>query len=89
MIIDTPFAVESHHVLMIQVADVAAGILRRSAELETYEWPEKYAGEQAQIAEWTALLSRSLLGNEPDGVLGTSPSAQSGTAALRPSPYWP
>jgi hypothetical protein len=64
MIIDTPFAVESHHVLMIQVADVIAGILRRSAELETYASPEKYAGERVQHAQWTALLSQSLLGNE-------------------------
>lgn len=64
MIIDTPFAVESHHVLMIQVADVIAGILRRSAELEAYARPEKYGGERVQYAEWIGLLSRSLLGNE-------------------------
>jgi hypothetical protein len=64
MIIDTPFAVESHHVLMIQVADVIAGILRRYAELETYAWPEKYIGERVQYAEWVELLHPSFLGNE-------------------------
>lgn len=64
MIIDTPFAVESHHVLMIQVADVLAGILRRYAELETYGSPERYTGERDQYSQWVTLLRPSLLGNE-------------------------
>jgi hypothetical protein len=62
-IIDTPFAVQSHHVGMIQVADVFAGILRHYSELEDYGWPEKFTGERAQYSEWAHLLKPSLLGN--------------------------
>lgn len=62
-IIDTPFAVQSHHVGLVQVADLFAGILRHHAELEDYGWAEKFAGERAQYAEWVGLLKPSLIGN--------------------------
>lgn len=62
-IIDTPFAVQSHHVGLVQVADLFAGLLRHYTELEDYGWSEKFSGERDQYREWVDLLRPSLLGN--------------------------
>jgi hypothetical protein len=60
--IDTPFAVKSHHVGLVQVADIFAAIFRRYAELTEFARPEKYPGELAHYQEWVSVLSPRLLG---------------------------
>jgi hypothetical protein len=54
--------VKSHHVALVQVADVFAAILRRYAELIDFGHPEKYSGELMHYAEWAIVLSTRLLG---------------------------
>jgi hypothetical protein len=60
--IDTPFAVKSHHVGLVQVADVYAAIFRRYAQLAEFDLPEKYSGEFEHYREWTEILAPRLLG---------------------------
>jgi hypothetical protein len=64
MIIDTPFAVQSHHVGLIQVADVLAGVLRRYVEIVDHGWEENYAGERGHYEAWVGLLRPSMIGKE-------------------------
>jgi hypothetical protein len=59
--IDTPFAVKSHQVGLVQVADVFAGILRRYAQLAEYNQQEKYPGELEHFAEWAGVLATRLV----------------------------
>lgn len=61
-IVDTPFAVKSHQVGLIQVADVFAAVFRRYAELQDFGQTEKYAGESVHFAEWVEILQPRLLG---------------------------
>lgn len=61
---DTPFAVKSHHVGLVQVADIFAAVLRHYCELRDYGWGENYDGELAHYEEWVQLLKPSLLGKE-------------------------
>jgi hypothetical protein len=63
-IVDTPFAAKSHHVGLVQVADVLAGVLRRYASLTDYGWDENYEGELGHYREWVDLMAPSLLGRE-------------------------
>ena len=60
-LIDTPFAVQSHHVGLVQVADLFAWVFRRYAELFEYDAVEKYDGEKAHVAEWAKLLTPRLV----------------------------
>jgi len=60
--IDTPFAVKSHQVGLVQVADVFAAIFRRYAQLAEYNLPEKYSGEIEHYREWAEVLAIRLLG---------------------------
>ena len=55
-LIDTPFAVKSHHVGLVQIADLYAAIFRRYAELTDHSDPERYPGERRHIVEWVQLL---------------------------------
>jgi hypothetical protein len=61
-LIDTPFAVQSHHVGLVQVADIFAGVFRRYAELTEYGGTEKYAGEVGHVQEWVDVLKPRLVG---------------------------
>ncbi|GIG21746.1 hypothetical protein Cch01nite_24700 [Cellulomonas chitinilytica] len=60
-IVDTPFAVRSHHVGLVQVADLYATIFRRYAEVSDFDEPERYEGERDEIAGYVALLEPHLL----------------------------
>jgi hypothetical protein len=60
-IIDTPFVVKSHHVGLVQIADVFASIFRRYSELTDYELAEKYQGERAHFEDWVTMLSSRLI----------------------------
>lgn len=60
-LIDTPFAVKSHHVGLVQVADIFAAIFRRHAELAEYGHEEKYAGEAGYVQDWVSQLQPRLL----------------------------
>jgi hypothetical protein len=64
MIVDTPFAVRSHHVGLVQVADLLAGVLRRYVELADHGWPEHYEGEREHYEAWVAALQPSMIGKE-------------------------
>ena len=59
--IDTPFAVQSHHVGLVQAADVFAAVFRRYAELTGYKAAEKYPGERGHYTTWVSLLAPRLL----------------------------
>jgi hypothetical protein len=60
--IDTPFAVKSHQVGLVQVADVFAAIFRRYAELTDFGQAEKYVNELAHYTQWVQTLETRLLG---------------------------
>jgi len=51
-IIDVPFFADSKHILLAQVADLFAYILRTSAEIQDGLLDEKYAGEGEKMEEW-------------------------------------
>ncbi|MCY4020186.1 MAG: DUF3800 domain-containing protein [Chloroflexi bacterium] len=51
-IIDVPFYAESHHVPLVQVADLVCYILRRFTDLESFASPEKYEGERNRYKAW-------------------------------------
>ena len=60
-LIDTPFAVKSHHVGLVQIADLYAAIFRRYAELTDHNDAERYPGETRHIVEWVELLAPRLV----------------------------
>jgi hypothetical protein len=60
-LIDSSFAVKSHHVGLVQVADIYAVILRRYAELHEYERSEEWQGEKSLIDEWVRTLASRML----------------------------
>lgn len=64
-IIDTAFYVKSHHVGLVQMADLFAFVFRRYAELAQYGADEAYEGERGRIDGWTATLAERLI---PKGV---------------------
>jgi hypothetical protein len=63
-IVDTPFAVKSHHVGLVQVADVLAGVVRRYSCLSDYGSSENYVGELNHYREWIELIAPTMLGKE-------------------------
>lgn len=63
MVIDTPFAVKSHQVGLVQVADIFSAVFRHYAELRDYGMPEGYRGELQHYEEWVRMLSPRLLKN--------------------------
>ncbi|MBX5494091.1 MAG: DUF3800 domain-containing protein [Bryobacteraceae bacterium] len=60
-LIDSAFAVKSHHAGLVQVADLYAFILRRYAELCEYRHSEMWHGEKSLVAECTNILANRLL----------------------------
>lgn len=60
-LIDTPFAVKSHHVGLVQVADVFAHVFRRYSELLDYGVGEAYRGETEHYGHWVQTLTGCLL----------------------------
>jgi len=66
-IVNTAFAVKSHHSSLIQVADAVSYIYRRLLELKSQA--EAWQGEQAYYAELAAKLDskRARLGRTPSG----------------------
>lgn len=60
-LIDSAFAVKSHHAGLIQVADLCALILRRYAELHDYQSNEHWIGEKALITGYTKTLASRML----------------------------
>jgi hypothetical protein len=60
-LIDSAFAVKSHHAGLVQVADLYALILRRYAELHDYRYDELWDGEKALIDGYTKTLASRML----------------------------
>jgi hypothetical protein len=60
-LIDSAFAVKSHHAGLIQIADLYAFIFRRYAELRDYGASEKWIGEKSFINECAEKLAKRLL----------------------------
>ncbi|QYJ03504.1 DUF3800 domain-containing protein [Nocardioides panacisoli] len=63
-IVDTPFVVKSHHIGLVQLADLFAAIFRRQAELGDFGEPEAYAGETERVTEWIEQLGGRLVARE-------------------------
>jgi hypothetical protein len=55
-LIDSACTVKSHHVGLVQVADLYAFILRRHIEINEYKSQEMWEGERALIEEYTSML---------------------------------
>lgn len=60
-LIDSAFAVKSHHAGLVQVADLYALILRRYAELNEYKSEELWDGERALINAYAETLASRML----------------------------
>lgn len=60
-IIDTAFFARSHHVGLVQVADLFAFLFRRHSELQDYRLEERFDGEKERIQNWVEQLASRLL----------------------------
>lgn len=60
-ITDTAFYARSHHIGLVQVADVFAFVLRRYAEIVDYGEAEGYKGELDRLTGWINLLKARFL----------------------------
>lgn len=60
-ITDTAFYAPSHHVGVVQVADVFAFVLRRFTELADYGAQEGYEGELDRLTGWVDVMKPRLL----------------------------
>lgn len=60
-VIDTAFYARSHHVGLVQIADLLAFIFRRYAELHDYGLPPRYADEIDLVDGWVSLVAPRLL----------------------------
>jgi hypothetical protein len=60
-LIDSAFAVKSHHAGLIQVADLFALILRRYSEIHDYKFKESWECERSFIEECAKILASRLL----------------------------
>lgn len=60
-VVDSAFAVKSHHAGLVQIADLFAYLFRRYAELAEYGATEVWPGEQQLIAGYVDELSPRLL----------------------------
>lgn len=76
-IINTPYAIKSHHESLVQLADVYAAILRRYVEVRDGDLEELWSGEHQQMQAWAHQLSESLVArrhrwpNRPKGQCAT------------------
>jgi hypothetical protein len=59
-LIDSAFAVKSHHAGMVQVADLFALLFRRYAEIRDYHSAEEWTGEREYIDKLVRALTASL-----------------------------
>src|SRR5207249_1690265 len=53
-VIDSAFYARSHHVGLVQIADLFAFLFRRYAELTDYGASEDFVGETEAIAAWVS-----------------------------------
>ena len=60
-IVDTAFFARSHHIGLVQVADIFAFLFRRYVELQEGASDEYYEGERAHISRWVKQLADRLL----------------------------
>ncbi len=56
-IVDVPFFADSKHILLAQVADLFAYILRTSAEIQDGHMQEKYSDEGAKMLTWAERIA--------------------------------
>lgn len=56
-VVDVPFFADSKHILLAQVADLFAYILRTSAEIQDELLEEKYKGEGKKMEDWTKRIA--------------------------------
>ena len=56
-VVDVPFFADSQHILLAQVADLFAYILRTSAEIQDGLLCEKYAGEGNRMKDWSKRIA--------------------------------
>ena len=66
VLVDTPFAVHSHQVGLIQIADLYAGLFSLYSELLDNDSKEDYEGQLAHVQEWVELLASRFLGRLTD-----------------------
>ncbi|MBN1882868.1 MAG: DUF3800 domain-containing protein [Deltaproteobacteria bacterium] len=57
-IIDVPFFADSKHILLAQVADLFAYILRTSSEIQDGHLTEKYDGEKEKMHNWSERIAK-------------------------------
>ena len=57
-VIDVPFYAESHHVPLVQVADLVCYILRRFTDLRDYGSQDRYPGESDRYEGWVSKIKR-------------------------------
>ena len=60
-IIDTAFYARSHHVGLVQIADLFAFLFKRHVELQDHGYGEDFDGEKDRIAGWVEQLSSRLI----------------------------
>jgi len=60
-IVDVPFFADSKHILLAQVADLFAYIIRTSSEIHDGLLQEKYNGEGKRMEEWSIRISKIAL----------------------------
>ncbi len=61
VIVDVPFFADSKHILLSQVADLFAYILRTSAEIADGYRDERYTGEAKRMLSWSDRIARIAL----------------------------
>ena len=54
---DVPFFADSKHILLAQVADLFAYILRTSADIQEGLLNEKYKGEGRKMGDWSERIA--------------------------------
>lgn len=60
-IIDTAFYARSHHVGLVQIADLCAFVFKRHVELQDHAAPENFEGEKNLITTWVQTLANRLI----------------------------
>lgn len=56
-IVDVPYFADSAHVLLIQLADLVAYLLRRYAEVSACICSEDYEGESERLGKWAQQIA--------------------------------
>ncbi len=84
-ITDTAFYARSHHVGLVQVADVIAFVFRRFSEISDYGDDEGYDGELDRLTSWIEVLDDRLLARSHRWPLRTKSDLAQAYASLAPS----